>query len=144
MINRKDKKFLKLPKYPGGKPALKKFIFENLKYPDQALENKIEGIVYVKYKVSALGEVISANVTKGIGYGCDEEAIRLCKILKYEKAKNRGIRVVSTIRSRIVFRLPAAKASVSYQYKKSENKSQGKKTPAKEKQETSYSYTINF
>ena len=140
----KEKKFIKLPKYHGGKTALKKFISENLKYPDQALEKKIEGIVYVKYKVNALGKVISANITKGIGYGCDEEAIRLCKLLKYDKAKNRGIRVVSTIRSRIAFRLPANKASVSYQYKKTENKSQEKKIPAKEKQETSYSYTINF
>lgn len=143
MIN-KDKKFIKLPKYPGGKPALKKFIFENLKYPDQALANKIEGIVYVKYKVNALGEVISTTITKGIGYGCDEEAIRLCKLLKYGKAKNRGIRVVSTIRSRIVFKLPSAKINVSYQYEKPENESHKKKISPKEKQETSYSYTINF
>ncbi len=141
---KKDKKFIKLPKYPGGKPALKKFIFENLKYPDQALANKIEGIVYVKYKVNALGEVISVIITKGIGYGCDEEAIRLCKLLKYDKAKNRGIRIVSTIRSRILFKLPTKKINVSYQYDESENKSKEKKNPSKEKQETSYSYTINF
>jgi len=143
MIN-KDKKFVKLPKYPGGKTELKKFILKNLKYPDEALEKNIEGIVYIKYRVNALGEVISAIVTKGIGYGCDEEAIRLCKLLKYEKAINRGLRIVSTIRSRIVFKLPANQTHVSYQYKKPENKHQEKKLPPKEKKESSYSYTINF
>ncbi|MBI9039343.1 MAG: energy transducer TonB [Bacteroidales bacterium] len=143
MIN-KEKKFPKLPKYPGGKTELKKFILKNLKYPDQALKKKIEGIVYIKYKVNALGEVISTNVIKGIGYGCDEEAIRLCKLLKYEKAKNRGIRIVSTIRSRIVFKLPANQTHVSYQYKKSENRNNEKKNLPNEKQGNSYSYTINL
>ncbi len=140
MDHHKEKKFIKLPKYPGGKPAFQEFIRKNLRYPREAAKNKIEGTVYVKYKVDGLGRVIDVKITKSLGYGCDEEAERVVRLLKYEKAKNRGLRVVATMRTRINFKLPEIK--VQYQYKKE------KKTPEKTDNEkdtgTTYGYTITY
>ncbi len=49
--------------------------------------------MYVHCRINGLGKVIEVNVTKGLGYECDEEAIRVVNLLKYEKAKNRELRV---------------------------------------------------
>lgn len=98
--------FIKVPTYPGGKQAFIDFIHENLKYPEQALANRIEGFVHVTYEVNNLGEIVTVTVKKGIGYGCDEEAVRLIKLLKYEAVRNRGIKMKAEIKARIRFTLP--------------------------------------
>jgi len=115
----KKKKFLKLPEYPGGKEAFKKYIKENLRYPEKALENKIEGTVYLEYRVSDTGKVYEVEIINGIGYGCDEEAVRLISNLKYGKTRNRGLRVTSKKKARIKFDLPKKKVSIKYNYKSS-------------------------
>ena len=106
MTYSKNKKFLNLPQYPGGNTSLKQYISRNLKYPEEAIENEISGTVYISYDVNDNGEVIRADVIKGIGYGCDDEALRLVKSLKFEKVKNRGQRVKATMKINIHFRLP--------------------------------------
>jgi TonB family protein len=139
----KEKKFLKLPKYPGGKTAFQEFIRKNLRYPKEALENKIEGSVHLHYRVNGLGKVIEVNVTKGLGYGCDEEAIRVVNLLKYEKAKNRGLRVTAGMRTKINFKIPEAKIQFEYTTtakKKTEEKSKSNDTSTGE----TYGYTISF
>ncbi len=103
--DKKSKKFLNLPLYPGGKEAMLQFIRETLKYPEEALKNKIEGKVYIAYQVNDNGEVTEARVIKGIGHGCDEEAIRVVKLLQYEKVSNRGLRLVSNMKTSIGFKL---------------------------------------
>ena len=112
----KEKKFLDLPKYPGGSKAFKRFISDNLLYPEEALEHRVEGDVYIQFKVDNLGNVIDATVTKGLGYGCDEEAIRLVKLLKYERAVNRGLRVSSTVKTRIRFRINKKQVPLKISY----------------------------
>lgn len=136
----RDKKFIDLPEYPGGKKAFQEYISQNLRYPKEALEKKIEGTVHVKYRVSGLGRVTEAEVTHGIGHGCDEEAIRVVKSLKYGKAKNRGVRVTATMRTKINFRLPK-KSEVQYNYVSGSKKSEKSKTP---KSGETYGYTISF
>lgn len=146
MKEKKKKKFLNLPKYPGGNEAFREFIYSNLKYPEEAMKAQVQGVVYVSFTVADTGEVISASVEKGIGYGCDEEALRLVRMLQYEKTKNRGLRVTSNIRTRIEFRLRPAAADLSYSYQlkpKENKKDQPKETPKKPDKE-SYSYTISF
>ena len=101
-----DKKFIKKATYPGGQIALKQFIKSNLVYPQEALIAKIEGDVMLKFKINSKGDVIEAKVMKGLGYGCDQEALRLVKILKYPKAINRKIRVTTSKKIKIKFRLP--------------------------------------
>jgi TonB family protein len=141
---KKEKKFIDLPEYPGGKQAFREYIQKNLRYPKEALEKGIEGAVYVKYRVDGLGNVVHAEVTHPLGYGCDEEALRLIRSLKYGKAKNRGVRVTSTVRTRINFRLPKPPA-VEYSYVATPKKKE-KAAPQEKKSNSgeSYSYTINF
>ncbi len=109
---RNKKRFLNLPKYPGGSKAFREFIAENLRYPEPALEAKVEGSVIVEYDINDNGAVSNSHVLKGLGYGCDEEALRVVNLLRFEKVKNRGVRVKMTTKTTIHFRLP--KVSVNY------------------------------
>ncbi len=128
----KKKKFLNLPKYPGGSAAFKEFIRTNLQYPKEALEAKAEGFVIVGYDILDTGEVINPHILKGMGHGCDEEALRLISLLRFEKVKNRGLRVRTSTKTKINFRLPGITINYSY-------------TEPKHKQSPSikYSYTLN-
>jgi TonB family protein len=113
---RKPESFIKQPVYPGGKKALDEFIRSHLKYPEEALKNKVEGTVAVEYDVDAFGKVIAVRLKHGIGYGCDEEALRLVAMLKYPKKKYQGLRVIFHMTININFRLhPAAKAEAPAQ-----------------------------
>jgi len=130
------KKFLKLPEYPGGSMAFKEFIAKNIQYPKEALAAGIEGNVVVEYNINDNGDIVSPHVLKGLGYGCDEEAIRLVSMLSYEKARNRGVRVKVTTKTKIAFTLPR----VNITYSTPEKKSPEKKSGGSE----SYGYTINL
>jgi len=106
------KRFLKLPKYIGGSEAFREFIAKNLCYPKAALEAKVEGTVIVEYDISDNGSVMHPRILKGLGHGCDEEAMRVIGLLKFEKVKNRGVRVKLTTKTNINFKLP--KISINY------------------------------
>ncbi|MCF8296061.1 MAG: energy transducer TonB [Saprospiraceae bacterium] len=136
-----SKDFLKLPLYPGGNDAFRKFIEKNLKYPKQALEKAIEGVVMLEYEVDDMGNVHNPKVVNGLGFGCDEEALRLVKLLKYKKVKNRGVRVKSTIKTKIAFNIKSQNIAFSYTLKKTEKTIEPEiKDPPK----NSYNYTINY
>ena len=104
---RKDNSFIKKPIYPGGLAAYKQFLKENLKYPEIAKSEGIEGKVHLKYTINHKGLVTEAQVTKGIGFGCDEEALRIIKMLKFEVPKNpRKLRVTFHQKTSITFKIP--------------------------------------
>lgn len=65
------------PTFPGGDDARMKFISDHLKYPLAAKEAGIQGRVYIKFTVNENGSVSDVWVLKGIGGGCDEEAVRV-------------------------------------------------------------------
>ncbi len=67
------------PEFPGGMAAWAKFIQKNLRYPYMAQENGIQGKVYVSFVVETDGSISNVNLVKGIGGGCDEEAMRVIK-----------------------------------------------------------------
>ena len=117
---KKDKHFIHKPTYPGGRTALRKFISENLKYPEEALKNAIEGTVSVKYTVDYKGKVIEAHVVSSLGHGCDEEALRVVKLLKFDVPKNYKVKVKFHKDIHVHFRLPerrqTAPSPVTYQY----------------------------
>lgn len=140
----RKKRFLALPKYPGGSQAFKRFISDNLSYPEEALKNRIEGDVYITYRVSDNGNVTDAAVTKGMGYGCDEEALRLIHLLKYEPVRNRGVRLTSTMRTKIPFRLSKTQPQYQVVYQSSPPGEKG--GPAKQEQQkgNTYSYTVHY
>ncbi|MCC7505864.1 MAG: energy transducer TonB [Saprospiraceae bacterium] len=109
--SKKSKDFLQQPVYPGGDKALTEFIYKNLKYPDAALEAGIEGIVMVEYDIDNKGKVVDTRVISGLGHGCDEEACRVLRLLKFDVGKNRGVRVVFHKKARIRFAKPVKQAA---------------------------------
>lgn len=69
------------PKFPGGEEKRIKFISKNLHYPIEAQEKNITGTVYVSFIVETDGKVSNVKLKNGIGGGCDEEAIRVIKLM---------------------------------------------------------------
>jgi len=70
-----------MPSFPGGDEARQKFLLENTKYPQMAKESGIQGTVYVTFVVDEKGKVADVRVLRGIGGGCDEEAMRVVKLM---------------------------------------------------------------
>lgn len=68
-----------LPEFPGGQAAFGKFLSKNLNYPPMARENNIQGRVIVNFVVERDGSLTDIKVVRGIGGGCDEEAVRVLK-----------------------------------------------------------------
>ncbi len=69
------------PEFPGGEEKLYEFLGKNLKYPAIARESNIQGRVYVQFVVWSDGSIRDVQVLRGIGGGCDEEAIRVVKMM---------------------------------------------------------------
>ncbi|TRZ74247.1 MAG: energy transducer TonB [Bacteroidetes bacterium] len=137
------KRFLNLPKYIGGSKAFREFITENLRYPETALEAKVEGSVIVEYDILDNGVVSNPRVLKGLGYGCDEEAIRVVNLLNFEKVKNRGVRVKLTSKTNINFRLPKVSINYSVSYTNETDKP-GVEPEQKNSDPVTYEYTIHL
>lgn len=68
-----------MPQFPGGSRALKSYLETQTRYPEHARENELEGKVYVQFVVNADGSLSNVRLARGIGYGCDEEALRLVR-----------------------------------------------------------------
>jgi TonB family protein len=139
----KKKKFLHLPEYPGGSTAMKEFVTANLRYPAAAMESKVEGSVIIGYEVHDDGTVRNPRVLKGLGHGCDEEALRLISLLRFEKVKNRGKRVQVTKKTRINFNLPKVTSQLTVSYQSEPQKPISSKEPEK-KDPVVYNYTIDL
>lgn len=87
MSNPTEKRFIKKPFYKGGQEALNAFISKNIQYPAPAQQVQAAGVVIVQYDIDYKGFVKNAKVLSGIGHGCDEEAVRLISLLKFEVPK---------------------------------------------------------
>jgi TonB family protein len=97
--------FLAEPK--GGRKAYKKYLAQNVSYPQQALENKIEGKVTVQFMVEPSGLINEFKVIRSLGYGCDEEVIRLIKNgPKWAPSKLNDIPMKAKVKVRMRFTLP--------------------------------------
>lgn len=89
------------PEFPGGVEAIERYLRNNIRYPQVALENNISGTVYVTFVVEQDGSITNPRVLRGIGGGCDQEAVRLVKSMpKWIPGKQRGKPV------RVQFNLP--------------------------------------
>jgi protein TonB len=69
------------PQFPGGSDSLAFFLKKHTHYPSKAKKNNISGIIEVDFLVSKDGEIKNPHVLKSLGYGCDEEAIRVVKLM---------------------------------------------------------------
>lgn len=75
-----------MPSFVGGEAKLFEYLQRNIKYPPVARETGIEGIVYVTFVVDVDGKIINAKILRGIGGGCDEEALRVISGMPQWKA----------------------------------------------------------
>jgi periplasmic protein TonB len=66
-----------MPRFPGDSDSLLKFLNSTVRYPDEARSKNIQGRVVVKFVVDKDGSITNPVIVRGIGGGCDEEAIRL-------------------------------------------------------------------
>jgi len=86
--------------------SLFRFLAQNIKYPANARNNNIKGKVILQLLIDECGYIKESKVLSGIGYGCDEEAIRLTKIMpRWYSAKKAGKRVKSYYVLPISFKL---------------------------------------
>ncbi|HOX77799.1 MAG TPA: energy transducer TonB [Bacteroidales bacterium] len=69
------------PEFPGGEEALYAFLRKNTEYPRLAREVGISGKVYITFVVERDGRITDAQVVRGIGGGCDEEALRVVNMM---------------------------------------------------------------
>ena len=89
------------PAFPGGQAEMYKFINSRINYPPTAQRNSIEGKVFVKFVVERDGSIGAVEVQKGIGFGCDEETIRVIKSMpKWNPGRQNGKNV------RVYFNIP--------------------------------------
>ncbi len=80
-----------MPEFPNGMKELYVYLGNNIKYPVMAKESGIQGKVYVTFVVEKNGSITDVKVLRGIGGGCDEEAIRVVAAMpKWKPGKQRG------------------------------------------------------
>ncbi len=95
------------PEFPGGNKAFINFLSKYIEYPSEATENNIAGKVILRFTVNKDGSVEDIKVLKGVGFGCDEEAVRVLKMTpKWAPGKQSGRAVRVSYSVPIVFSLP--------------------------------------
>jgi protein TonB len=95
-----------MPKFPGGDEARIKYMVENIKYPEAARKNGITGTVFVQYVVEKDGSITGVKVLRGIGGGCDEEAMRVIENMpNWEPGLEKGKPVRTQFNMPISFKL---------------------------------------
>lgn len=83
-----------MPEFPGGLKAMARYLKKNAVYPEKASQASIEGTVNVRLVVRADGSLSDLKVLKGLGYGCDDEALRLVsKMPRWIPGLQNGINV---------------------------------------------------
>ena len=83
-----------MPQFPGGEPALRKFIAELIRYPAEAQKAKAQGNVFVTFVVGSNGKIRDAKIARGIQPALDAEAIRVVNALPdWIPGKQRGLAV---------------------------------------------------
>jgi periplasmic protein TonB len=96
----------KMPEYPGGEEALFKFLAQNISYPPEAREAGAQGTVYLSFIVEKDGSVSHVKVLRGVGFGCDEEAVRvISRMPKWSPGMQRTMPVRVSFNMPIAFKL---------------------------------------
>jgi periplasmic protein TonB len=95
-----------VPEFMNGMAAMYKFLGENIKYPNVARENGIQGTVYVGFVVWKDGSLRNVEVKRGIAGGCSEEALRVVKLMpNWRPGKQNGKAVPVSFTIPIKFKL---------------------------------------
>jgi TonB family protein len=100
----REDSFIRQPYYEGGDKAMIDFITKNLHYHPISFQNKIEGNVHIKYEIDIKGNVTDVKIISGLDSYCNEEAIRVIKLLIFVVPKNpRKMRIIFHKKIRIHF-----------------------------------------
>ena len=95
-----------MPEYPGGMQAMIEFLQTNMKYPEDAAKQKVEGRVMVQFVVETDGSVSDVHVAKQVFPSLDAEAIRVVQAMpKWMPGKDKGKVVRVKYNLPIVFRM---------------------------------------
>ena len=95
-----------MPEFPGGAAKMMEYIQKNIKYPMMARESDIQGRVFVNFVVEPNGTITNVTVMRGIGGGCDEEALRVVQSMpNWKPGKQRGSAVRCSFTVPIIFKL---------------------------------------
>ncbi|WP_282014083.1 TonB family protein [Marinifilum flexuosum] len=95
-----------MPSFPGGIAALTKYLNENVKYPEEARKNGIQGRVFVNFVIDTDGSVVDVKIVRGVHALLDAEALRVVKAMpKWKAGKQRGKPVRVSYTLPIEFRL---------------------------------------
>ena len=92
--------------FPGGQSALMKWLSSNLRYPELAQQNNVQGKVIVKFTVEKDGSITNPTVVRGVDKDLDREAIRVVKKMpRWTPGKNNGAAVRSYFTLPVTFKL---------------------------------------
>lgn len=95
-----------MPSFPGGMPALMKWLSDNMKYPPIAAENGVQGRVIVQFVVEKDGSVTDVHVARSVDPSLDKEAVRVVKVMpKWIPGKQNGSAVRVKYTLPVTFRL---------------------------------------
>lgn len=96
-----------MPSYPGGEQSLEKFVEDNLQYPQEAIDNNIEGRVLVTFDVDENGKIFRPSIaSEKIGYGLEEEALRVIKSMpQWNPGKLKGKNVKTKFTLPIIYQI---------------------------------------
>lgn len=98
---------IKLAEPEGGRRAYNKYLDSQVRYPEQAKAQNVKGRVTLQFTVRTDGSLDEFNVLKGLGYGCDEEVIRLVKEgPRWQPTTEDEVPVESAVRIRVKFAPP--------------------------------------
>jgi len=94
-----------LPEYPGGKKAIQKFIEDNIQYPQEAIDEDVQGTVQITFAIDENGNVYKVtSAGNKIGYGLEQEALRVVKKMpKWKPGKVNGKNVKTRLSLPVVF-----------------------------------------
>lgn len=105
----KEKEYLVVdqkPEFMGGNAAMGAFLQKHLRYPSQAVQAGVEGRVFLEFTVGSEGRIENVKTIKGIGFGCDEEAERVVKLMPdWKPGKQAGTPVRVRFTLPIVFKM---------------------------------------
>jgi len=83
-----------MPQFPGGDLELLKYFMNAIKYPEVAKENKIQGVVVLAFIVRSDGSITDIEISRDIGGGCGEEALRVAKTMpRWKPGIQKGVAV---------------------------------------------------
>lgn len=107
--------------FPGGMTALMKFLYDNIRYPENAYKNDIQGRVIVRFDIQKDGSVTNFKVFKSVDPELDQEAIRVLQTMpKWTPGKVNGEPVASQFNLPVTFKITKDDKTTSEETKKTE------------------------